>query len=264
MSNLLISTHVKIIQNIDNKQIIVCGDLHGDYESFNKVIKKFKTKNNILVFLGDYADRGKNGIEIITELLELMNKHKNIIPIQGNHEGFYSDGQPSFYPCDLINEANRKTGSWKQFFESVMRQFIKKLYIAAMIPGQILLVHGGIHEKIKSIKDLKNKKIARYVLWSDPDTKAFIGRPSFDINTTKEVCKNLDIKLVIRGHQPRLAKVKPYFCHDKRILTIHTCQLYGRPHVLIIKQNTNKKRNKQLKINVCYLDNFKKEKLITI
>ena len=62
------------------KQYIIFGDLHGDYDNFKKMLKKHKIlrlirKNRaILVFLGDYIDRGPKQIELITILLQLFNK----------------------------------------------------------------------------------------------------------------------------------------------------------------------------------------------
>ena len=49
--------------------LVVVGDLHGDFTSLKKIMYKIdyyaylKSESNILIFLGDYIDRGKYSLE---------------------------------------------------------------------------------------------------------------------------------------------------------------------------------------------------------
>ena len=57
-------------------RFIVVGDIHGDIISLTAVLTEFLkelSKGTSVLFLGDYVDRGPNGIEVITTLFELKN-----------------------------------------------------------------------------------------------------------------------------------------------------------------------------------------------
>lgn len=56
-------------------RLIAIGDIHGEIEKLNSLLDKIKPKkDDTLVFLGDYIDRGKNSKEVIEKLLELSKK----------------------------------------------------------------------------------------------------------------------------------------------------------------------------------------------
>ena len=100
-----------LLSEID--QIIIVGDLHGDYESFRRVRNLFNPKQDYVIFLGDYADRGPKGIEVIEGIKELVKKYPaKVIALKGNHEDYTERGKPTFTPCDLIGEAEEKRGGW--------------------------------------------------------------------------------------------------------------------------------------------------------
>ena len=61
--------------------VYALSDLHGQLELWNK-IKKFLTKDDILIFLGDVLDRGNDGLKILTEMLE----DDRVVFLRGNHE----------------------------------------------------------------------------------------------------------------------------------------------------------------------------------
>ncbi len=87
----------------DIRTVFAIGDLHGDYESFHKILRVHEEsgKGSLLLFLGDYSDRGHYGFEIITKLNRLMDSTDNIVALKGNHER-YINGKPIFHPCRLI------------------------------------------------------------------------------------------------------------------------------------------------------------------
>ena len=62
------------------KNVYAAGDLHGDYQSFSSILNIYEKnrKDSILIFLGDYADRGSHGVEIITELNKLLESQGKI------------------------------------------------------------------------------------------------------------------------------------------------------------------------------------------
>lgn len=76
------------------------GDFHGNYPALQQYIRALAAQNYInadsleitnkncyLVFLGDYADRGPNGVDVYSMLMQLkMKNHNNVFLLRGNHE----------------------------------------------------------------------------------------------------------------------------------------------------------------------------------
>ena len=77
--------------------IFAIGDVHGclkELTSLTKKIlsnKKFIQKDDLLIFLGDYIDRGPNSKQVIDRILELKKDKINIVFLLGNHEEFMID-----------------------------------------------------------------------------------------------------------------------------------------------------------------------------
>lgn len=65
-------------------RILAVSDLHGNYELWEQV-KAMLAPDDVLYVLGDCADRGKYGMEIILEVLA----DKRCIYIKGNHEDLF-------------------------------------------------------------------------------------------------------------------------------------------------------------------------------
>jgi len=228
-----------------NRYVFVAGDLHGDYDSFRKItrIHNKPVKDSLLLFLGDYADRGLQGVEIITELNSLLDKRDDIVALKGNHE-IYKNSKPEFFPCDLIHEAELKNNSWNKFYNDVFSGFLKKLHIAAII-NKVLFIHAGVFSPITGITDLTKEANEKYLLWSDPSPKPGEHMNvrgtgvEFGEDVTESVLSALGLKLIIRSHEPRKAGFGPFEEHGGRIITTNACNSYGeswRPFIL--KVNT--------------------------
>jgi len=235
------------------KSVFAAGDLHGDYNSFRSILNIYNKnkRDSMLIFLGDYADRGSKGVEIITDLSKLLDTREDIIALKGNHE-IYINGKPSFYPCNLVYEAEEKYGSWKAFYNDVMLSFLDRLHIAAMV-NNVLFVHAGISSKIKTPDDLTKPANEKDILWSDPSYMT--GEASnqrgagvlFGNDVSSNVLSSLGLKMIIRSHEPEKAENGPYSEHDGKVLTINSCGLYGKPFLLKID-------TKSLKYKPLFLD----------
>jgi predicted phosphodiesterase len=225
-------------------RLIVVGDLHGDLESFNAIRKLFIPGKDILIFLGDYADRGINSVEVIEGVQELFRSHpESIITLKGNHEEFTLEGRPAFGPCTLIREVEIKRGNWGLYFEELRKNFLDNLYLSAIIHRKVLFVHGGIYSRINGEEDLVNpdKLIEENILWADPhETTGEYGNPRgagvlFGPDISEEVTKSLNVKYIIRSHEPVKALRGPFVEHEGRVVTISSTNVYGgRPFVLIL------------------------------
>ncbi|MEM0083824.1 MAG: metallophosphoesterase family protein [Candidatus Methanomethylicia archaeon] len=241
---------LKVIDRGDFERIIVVGDIHGDYESFKRIRELFNPDRDLIVFLGDYADRGDMGIEVIEGIYELIEMYGDrIIALKGNHED-YRNGEPYFQPCTLIWEADLKRGGWINYYNSFLTKFFAKLFLAA-IYRNILFVHGGISSKIGSIKDLENPsyEVEEDVLWSDPyeeegEIPNYRGAGIlFGPDISRRICKILNVDYIVRSHEPRKAFRGPFIEHEGRIVTISSTRIYGGIPFIIAIPSVETPRN---------------------
>jgi serine/threonine protein phosphatase 1 len=71
----------------DYTRIIAVGDLHGHYEPLARLLPKLEFgERDLLVFIGDYVDRGMESKVLVQNLIELRIHHNNVVFLKGNHE----------------------------------------------------------------------------------------------------------------------------------------------------------------------------------
>jgi protein phosphatase len=253
----MIEKNGKFVRILECDKLFVVGDIHGDLEVFEKIKNVFKKELEkdpkvCLVFLGDYADRGDFGLEVIEGVKELINEYKeNLIALKGNHEDYDYEGNPNFRPCDLKYEVVSKRGIWYDYFKKNLQPFFNSLFIAAKY-NSFLFVHGGISSKIKNEENLMfpDKKIEEDVLWSDP-FEGYGEYPNprgagvlFGKDITKKVLNSLSVDKLIRSHQPQKAMNGIYEEHDGKILTINSTRVYGgKPIILEISNDKIKAKS---------------------
>ena len=73
------------------------GDIHGCFNQLTSLHKniftfeKFDPKKDLLIYLGDYIDRGKYSKEVINQILKLKDNDIKTINLMGNHDQFMID-----------------------------------------------------------------------------------------------------------------------------------------------------------------------------
>ena len=237
----------KILEIKHADKIAVFGDIHGDLNSLKKgydIVKKEMV--SYIIFLGDYADRGPYGPEVIEFIQKKQKDNINVIALKGNHEDYELIGSeliPNFSPCDLISQYKRKlTGSnFKILFRNLYNWF-ESLSVAAVIKDKYFFVHGGISNKVK-IKENMSKEGIEDILWSDP-----IENPGeypndrgagvfFGPDITTKFQKETGIKTIVRSHQPGIAPEGFSVQQNGKILTISSTTIYGGKAVVLIINN---------------------------
>ena len=216
-------------------EAIIVGDLHGDLESTIKILEesrfmeKAERENIILIFLGDYGDRGAYSAEVYYVILQLkLLFPKKVVLMRGNHEG---PDDLLAYPHDLpIQFQNRFGEKWKTAYLEVRRLF-SSLYNAVLVEKRYLMIHGGIPVKVENLEDLAyahikhpKERIFEDMLWSDPaETVGIHPSPRgagklFGKDVTEKALKKFDVKILIRGHEPCMEGFS--LNHDGKILTL--------------------------------------------
>lgn len=74
------------------KRIFAVGDIHGCFLHLRELLGKIPIgRNDILLFLGDYIDRGPDSYEVVETLLRLKHGSTSTICLKGNHEQMFLD-----------------------------------------------------------------------------------------------------------------------------------------------------------------------------
>jgi protein phosphatase len=218
-------------------EAMVVGDLHGDIESLITILKNSdfmqkmtKRKDAILIFLGDYGDRGAYSAEVYYTVLKLkLAFPEQTVLLRGNHEG----------PEDLLASPHdlpmqfqfRFKENWRTAYAKT-RELFACLYNAVLVEEHCLMVHGGLSPNITSIQDLARahmthpeQEFLEDLLWSDPNdmVKEVLYSPRgagklFGKKVTENTLKKVNAKILIRGHEPCEEGFK--LNHDGKALTL--------------------------------------------
>jgi len=189
----------------------IVGDIHGQYFDLLRLFEYggFPPESNYL-FLGDYVDRGPNGLETICLLFAYKIKYPlNFFMLRGNHESSAINRIYGFY-----EECKERYGLkiWKSFNDC-----FNCLPLGAVIEDKILCIHGGLSPDLKSLDQIR--RIARPteipdsgllcdLLWADPDPdQAGWGANDRGVSFTfggdvvENFLKKHDFDLIVRAHQ---------------------------------------------------------------
>ncbi|KAH7729914.1 Ser/Thr protein phosphatase family protein, partial [Aphelenchoides avenae] len=196
----------------------------------------------ILINLGDYVDRGLQGIEVMALLLAIKVKYPSkVFLLRGNHEdgntcmsyGFYEECQEKF-----VGEGDA---------EKVFRKFLDVfawLPAAAVIDQTILCMHGGISPHLRSLDDIRKIERPRPIppfglmtdlVWSDPSDErdGWSMNPrgisyTFSTAEVESACRRLGVELIVRAHQMtnQMYRNGYSFFAGGRLLTIFSAPNY--------------------------------------
>lgn len=238
-----------------NGKWVIVGDIHGDIYTLIRIFCKmgYPPETHYL-FLGDYVDRGKYSIEVMTLLLSLKILYSDsIYLIRGNHETRNITKSYGFYQ-ECLSKMN------KSIYEEFVSLF-DELPIVALINGRIFCSHGGISKnandfikmfdfsKPKSTDKPKKQQIIHDLLWSDPCSstdfydhnnerggKTFVfGEKALD-----SFLKENNFSCVIRGHQTCSNGYDRPFGNEKCWTVFSSadyCETWNSAAVLVVEED---------------------------
>jgi serine/threonine protein phosphatase 1 len=195
--------------------IYVIGDIHGCLTQLTSLHKKilshdkFDVKKDLLIYLGDYIDRGKNSKEVIDQIFKLKNSDIKTKLLMGNHEemmidflfnknnniknwlNFGADQTFRSYGIELVDfikegfndiVIDRLRNALLEKMNTKHIDFFKKLELS-FSTEKYLFVHAGV-DPYKNLKEQTKKDY----LWSR-------SNGFFDKNFKAE-------KIIVHGHTP--------------------------------------------------------------
>lgn len=247
--------HFQIPENL-----VVVGDIHGDIVSFQKILNEFRWEDylnsdeNILIFLGDYIDRGQYSLEVLLGLCKLKSLFpNNVILLRGNHEAYHYFPFSSFsFPDELRARFGSKG---EEFYSKYIKVFFDSMFGFCEIDSFAVLLHGGL-PVIEDLKFFENYKfhlsnmlsqrgLMEQILWNDPRELVenywqfsnrglgkYFGKKVTDLWLSHTGCK-----FVIRGHEPcKGFKTN----HQEKILTLFSSkQPYPKFESAFLKMSRN-------------------------
>jgi len=229
----------RLIRLPETSEAVIVGDLHGDLHSLKTILKKsrfyrrVRTSDILMIFLGDYVDRGPKQLEILMKLMELQEKYpENIILIRGNHEG---PQDIRISPHDFPQVLTRLYGENADNVYLKYRELCDNLYNAVLIEDQALLVHGGIPTEASTLDDIAyahethpEKPHLVELLWNDPSTLPGVNYSfrgfgkQFGVDIAERFLSQIGAKMLIRGHENF---DDGYYFHEDKVLTLFSCKL---------------------------------------
>jgi protein phosphatase len=223
---------------------IIIGDLHGDESSLVKILRKTDFVERVkggeklmLIFLGDYIDRGQNPLEVLNLVLELKRHFpENVVALRGNHEVL----QPSPNAPAGSEFLHKVMGRYRSEGADIymrMYSLFMKLPLAAKSQNGILMLHGGVSDKVEGDASIINsgEEVEADILWSDPrdiggtehNSERGIG-VYFGKDALGRVLKEMGCDVLIRSHEPVVVGAEMF---DGRLLTVFSSGVYGSARI---------------------------------
>lgn len=221
--------------------VVIVGDTHGQLHDVCSMLQKigYPSERQLLVFNGDFVDRGAWGLEVLILLACWKLAYpKHVTILRGNHECTTCTHMYGFR-TEVLSKYGPK--NFKDVFK-VCKKVFAALPLAAVVGGQTLILHGGLFRKpmqsthrrkkrrktlpgnaleIGSLQDLRaagkggldpngagKSVIATDVLWSDPAPEPGLVENEargvgllFGPDVTQAFLEANKLKLIIRSHE---------------------------------------------------------------
>ncbi len=213
----------RLIHLPSDRTVVFVGDTHGDRGATEEVLDRFDREDHVLVFLGDYVDRGPDSWGNLHLLVKAkLAQPERVYLLMGNHEAW---AVAPFTPADF----------WRELSSSEERALAETLALlpwAAHHPAGVLALHGALPD-VDSVDEIAQIPLGsanwRKMTWGDwLDGPGYSwgevwGRPAFGRDYFQEVADRLAIRALVRAHQPNA----PLYLYGGRVLTLFTTHAYG-------------------------------------
>ena len=214
-------------------RLTVLGDTHGQFFDVLEVFSRngLPSASNPYLFNGDIVDRGAFSVELMLTLLSIEIARPNSVFItRGNHESLGLNRRYGFYEETMA-----------KYDEEVFRWFsevFQALPLAAIIGGDVFVVHGGVAPDIRGVDDLNalqrfaepRDRALMQLLWSDPMPGQGLAANrrgagvQFGADETRRFLEKVGCSLLVRSHQVKRRGYEVH--HDGRCITVFSAPNY--------------------------------------
>ncbi|CAD26562.1 NUCLEAR SER/THR PROTEIN PHOSPHATASE PP1-1 GAMMA CATALYTIC SUBUNIT [Encephalitozoon cuniculi GB-M1] len=201
-----------VVHTESSGEVLIFGDTHGQYFDVVSILNKVFDKDRMVIFNGDYVDRGSHSVENFALLLSLKILFPGRVHLtRGNHELSDINRVYGFY-----DEVKRK---YPFSSDSVYRRFqdaFRALPISIIVNEKVFITHGGLPEapvkvdnlqEIYRMTDTHTDELLKGLLWSDPEeilgTEESKRRAGvvFGADVTARFLERNGLDLLVRSHQ---------------------------------------------------------------
>ena len=198
------------------ERLIAIGDIHGCFDQLYEliIIKIGIKKDDKIVLLGDYIDRGPDSKGVLDLIMKLIDEGYDLIPIMGNHEDMMLSARD--HRLDILNwSVNGGEKTMLSFNVSSVLDIDEKYFtfLRSMkkyhVHDRYIFVHGGFNDDI-----------------DDPFSDEFSMMWDRRFEYKSQVFKD---KIIIHGHRPRsLEELRKEISTLPRVINLDTGCVYGR------------------------------------
>ena len=194
-------------------RVFFVGDVHGEYSSLINKLEKvnFDKKKDLLVFVGDLVDRGKE----IKQVLDLFLEYECFVGVIGNHDNYmFNAFKDDIWIKDERNGSHQTVGQlgWKNL-KKYNKKMLSKMSLILEIEQngkKFGVIHAGVpfdnnkpqewHKIIKKAK--RNKSYRMNLMWDRSVLAAFKPElmPSKRINGDLMPPQVKGVDYLIHGH----------------------------------------------------------------
>lgn len=174
-------------------RIIGISDIHGEYEKLCRVLEKITPKkDDTIIFMGDYIDRGKKSREVVDKIID-MKTVCNCVYLTGSHEyAMLHAKSDEYYNYLFWNYGGDATAESYGGFDNIMKihgDFFNSLKFYHII-GKYLFIHAGVKIGVpleeQSEEDMVYIRSAFYTKPHHLPYKIIFGHTEFDTPQVQE------------------------------------------------------------------------------
>lgn len=224
--------HLQVPENT-----VIVGDLHGDLASLDRILHEIDheaflaNRNNKLIFLGDYIDRGSGSVAVLYTICKLKEDHPDsVVLMRGNHE---APVEFPFNSHDLPQRISEFFGGAQSadIYRSVL-SFFRQMAAIVTIEKRLLLSHGGLPVHARPLGEIhlrSDRGSLEEILWSDPRpvagaeweaSRRHYGK-HFGATVTEKWLGITMTRVLVRGHEPCMGY---RIDHGGTVMTLFSCK----------------------------------------
>jgi serine/threonine protein phosphatase 1 len=130
------------------KDHFIVGDVHGCLHTLQALLKKWKPKNQQLIFVGDIIDHGKFSPQTVEYIFDIKDKHPETVIVRGNHEELFQLHVNHKYDEDWLAKAGEKTFSQYLMYDRRINPDAEKFRKLPLYyeTSSLLVSHAGVSE----------------------------------------------------------------------------------------------------------------------